>query len=561
MASSTARMTRSPRLMPRRASSNETIGDYAASTVVVPGRRPGLNQARSRSRLIVPRPNPVVEMDSPLDDAQQHGVGFNIDIPGAIDHNGMVRPRDRSNSGSSFRSGHYSSHPNLHLHTSHHHHQPHHHSSYTSQNHLHSQSHPTTSLVVGSPSAPISTIGGRRERASTITSQYAINSAGHVTLTDELGYEKKKDGVGEQRGGAGDLGGVDGGMERELVRFFVTMILVEDLRAALMEEEEKGTKAEVKREKGRSQAENSKPAENKVVNGNQPGVVGSPPRAVKVKPGSASIKEKPNGQERRASGSVPQESPDRSPKPLNHSRLASGSTAPSAMTSPQGKVNGQTPRQPGARTRPPASRQNTMRNASSGSCPNKSSASPNRVARLVSPSRSRYGSPPQSPGLGTAPSRVWSRRSSDVGSGVDDMGSASQTIQQDSLKSKQEPSDAAVRSDSRNRSNRSLVPFYVSPIHRKSLYPTFSGINVLSDYALWARDLEEGVAGVRVLLEAWIEDGQASRSIPDDHVRPDGFVGWKRLDGVGGVIDLAKLREVEEDVSGYCSLSSLAHPS
>jgi hypothetical protein len=354
---------------------------------------------------------------------------------------------------------------------------------------------------------------------------------------------------------------VDGAVERELVRCFVTMILVEDLRAVLMQQEEEGTKEEVNREKGRPPVESSRTGKNKVANGNQPGVAGSPPKAVKIKPGSASIKEKPIKQERRASGSIAKASPDRSPKLLNQSRLASGLPTTPVMPSPQGQVNSQTPRQPGARTRPPASRQNTMRNASSGSCPNKSSASPNRVARLVSPSRSRYGSPPQSPGLGTAPSRVWSRRSSDVGSSADDVGSTGKTLRNSSSKSQQQASDAATGIDHGKTVDQSLVPFYVSPIHRKSLYPTFSGINVLSDYASWARDLEEGVAGVKVLLEAWIEDGQASRLVSDDHGHFDGSVGWKRLNGVGGVIDLAKLREVEEDVSGNRSLLSSVSPS
>jgi hypothetical protein len=79
-----------------------------------------------------------------------------------------------------------------------------------------------------------------------------------------------------------------------------------------------------------------------------------------------------------------------------------------------------------------------------------------------------------------------------------------------------------------------LVPFYISYIHRKSLYPTFTGIQIKSDYAPWAEEGESDESGYETFLEGWVES-------------EDGL--WERLDGFGGVVDLRNVREVEEEVS------------
>ena len=105
--------------------------------------------------------------------------------------------------------------------------------------------------------------------------------------------------------------------------------------------------------------------------------------------------------------------------------------------------------------------------------------------------------------------------------------------------------DAAPRqSDERDKGDkqkpRPLCPFYISPIHRKSLYPTFSGVSVNSDFAGWAHGSTGGGAEHQVLLEAWCESSRQDEGKGG---------GWVKLTGLGGIVDLASLREVAEDVS------------
>ena len=105
--------------------------------------------------------------------------------------------------------------------------------------------------------------------------------------------------------------------------------------------------------------------------------------------------------------------------------------------------------------------------------------------------------------------------------------------------------DAAPRQvDERDKGDkqkpRPLCPFYISPIHRKSLYPTFSGVSVNSDFADWAYGSTGGGAEHQVLLEAWCESSRQDEGKG---------CGWTKLKGLGGIVDLASLREVAEDVS------------
>lgn len=115
------------------------------------------------------------------------------------------------------------------------------------------------------------------------------------------------------------------------------------------------------------------------------------------------------------------------------------------------------------------------------------------------------------------------------------------------------------------------TPFYISPISRKSLYPTFSGIAQVSDFASWAQEDVTQTAGTRLLLQAWIEEDEEEDTSGserdenkelDDNERDRGGQGrkkvrrkrWKELEGFGGVVDMRDLLELDEEVSSLSGI-------
>lgn len=75
---------------------------------------------------------------------------------------------------------------------------------------------------------------------------------------------------------------------------------------------------------------------------------------------------------------------------------------------------------------------------------------------------------------------------------------------------------------------RTIVPFYISPIHHPSTYPRFLSLAPDTDFAPWITVDE--AASHRVHLEVWYEDD-----------------GWKIFNGISGEIDLGQLRKLEKD--------------
>lgn len=324
------------------------------------------------------------------------------------------------------------------------------------------------------------------------------------------------------------------------------MILVEDLRAALREEQgqaESSNKADcVNGRPGRSK--DGEPSKNRLVRSpsgtvRRTGTVNgstSPSRPKIGKPAISSPESRPRAGSK--SQSIPRDSPSNSPKAVRP-RLPSGTTVPGPS---KPTVN------PAGRIRPPASRQNTLRAGSFTQTSGGKSSSPNRVARLSSPPTSRTGSPPTSPSLRAGSfggSRPGSRRSSETTL------HEAEHAKPDDKPDKAGPGQKIPDVDKKER--KPLSPFYISPVHRKSLYPTFSGISVASDYADWISGSSEGVAEHQVLLEAWYESCGSGRD-GDTALGQD--AEWRKLEGFGGIVDLASLREVAEDVSrGLTSLN------
>ncbi|KAJ9111121.1 hypothetical protein QFC19_001320 [Naganishia cerealis] len=114
-----------------------------------------------------------------------------------------------------------------------------------------------------------------------------------------------------------------------------------------------------------------------------------------------------------------------------------------------------------------------------------------------------------------------------------------------------------------------LMPFYVSPIHIRSTHPTFSGLSPRSDYANWLSVRK--AASHTVVVDVWVEfempaamttmtsaNGSAmgdtvpahSQKLHDsDFWQPSGSgstMSWHKLKGVGGIVDLRRLHEVDE---------------
>lgn len=103
-----------------------------------------------------------------------------------------------------------------------------------------------------------------------------------------------------------------------------------------------------------------------------------------------------------------------------------------------------------------------------------------------------------------------------------------------------------------------LTPFYISPIHVKSTHPTFSGLTPRSDYANWLSARK--TAAHKILVEVWVELDIPSANVMPDDDRPSGTASdnraheqsttkWRKLKHVGGIVDLRRLRELEEAVS------------
>lgn len=112
-----------------------------------------------------------------------------------------------------------------------------------------------------------------------------------------------------------------------------------------------------------------------------------------------------------------------------------------------------------------------------------------------------------------------------------------------------------ISMEMRNIAN-ALTPFYISPVHIRSTHPTFSGLTPRSDYANWLSVRK--AAAHRVMVEVWVE-----LEIPPAEATARGVNGrvdatatgekrletrWRRLNHVGGIVDLRRLREVKETV-------------
>ncbi len=90
------------------------------------------------------------------------------------------------------------------------------------------------------------------------------------------------------------------------------------------------------------------------------------------------------------------------------------------------------------------------------------------------------------------------------------------------------------------------TPFYISPLHRPSISPTFTSIDRRSDFADWLNVEDE--AGHVVRLDVWVEK-------EGGRMEEDNSPGWDRVLGQV-VVDLRKLKEVEKEVSEYVTCSS-----
>lgn len=104
-----------------------------------------------------------------------------------------------------------------------------------------------------------------------------------------------------------------------------------------------------------------------------------------------------------------------------------------------------------------------------------------------------------------------------------------------------------------------LFPFYISPIHIRSTHPTFSGLSPRSDYASWLSVKDS--AAHTLVVDVWVElevparrsEGKGSKAVSEvgegERRSGGGFVmTWHKLKGVGGIVDLRRLHEVDETV-------------
>lgn len=136
---------------------------------------------------------------------------------------------------------------------------------------------------------------------------------------------------------------------------------------------------------------------------------------------------------------------------------------------------------------------------------------------------------------------------------------ADQKLEAQNHNQKQTPTSST---EMRNIANE-LTPFYISPIHIKSTHPTFSGLTPRSDYANWLSVRK--AAAHKVMVEVWVElevpsDGAPVSSVESgagskNKVEKRLETRWRKLRHVGGIVDLRRLREVDETVC-----LSLLHP-
>ncbi|KAJ9105346.1 hypothetical protein QFC21_001715 [Naganishia friedmannii] len=120
--------------------------------------------------------------------------------------------------------------------------------------------------------------------------------------------------------------------------------------------------------------------------------------------------------------------------------------------------------------------------------------------------------------------------------------------------------DTAQGSKEMHTIANALFPFYISPIHIRSTHPTFSGLSPRSDYASWlcVRDAAAHTLVVDVWVELEVPDRRSGRKgsrgylEEADGERMDGarfVMSWVKLKGVGGIVDLRRLHEVDETLT------------
>ena len=408
---------------------------------------------------------------------------------------------------------------------------------------------------------------GRRERASTLTSHYSINTAGHVTVTDILGYEKRD--LVDPAEGDPSLQKLQTvrNHERELVRCFVTMVLLQDLCTSQEPSKQRvpgGTvpcNGNAGKTRGPSVSNGnssripsssaSKPSNSASGPSKSPGrILGAPSQGPKPKKHSLKIEESD-----KVSSRSPKEAQTARP-----SRVLGSTTSPSRSPRSSSSSPSHPHRRTGTQSGPGGSR---LLNRVSSPTPLESdrSQSPDLGSQIIrgsslSSSPSKEG--PQSRAktkrgaYGTVPlpqRKVNGVRSTQPGP------SDTSNPHDDADKTKQgysvtDPTRSSGTETVDPGKPDALTPFYVSPVHRKSLYPSFTDINALSDYAPWALKEQAGVAAHEVLIEAWIESplavesnvaGEVTQECHNDTKR------WTRLEGFGGLVDLRRLLEISSD--------------
>jgi hypothetical protein len=110
------------------------------------------------------------------------------------------------------------------------------------------------------------------------------------------------------------------------------------------------------------------------------------------------------------------------------------------------------------------------------------------------------------------------------------------------------PSGAAEGNKGKRSLRVSDVPFYISHIHRPSMYPTFPSLDERSDFADWV-SVEDGAGNV-LCIDVWVEDTTHRSGSKAGH-----DAAWQRLGKQTIFIDLRLLREVRDTVSYQGSAS------
>ncbi|WVQ71418.1 hypothetical protein IAR50_000955 [Cryptococcus sp. DSM 104548] len=110
-------------------------------------------------------------------------------------------------------------------------------------------------------------------------------------------------------------------------------------------------------------------------------------------------------------------------------------------------------------------------------------------------------------------------------------------------------SSASLPPPSVHTQDQLQIPFYISPIHPPSVFPRFTSLDPESDFAPWLGygELASGV----VEVEVWVQDGLNSLQLREGAEKgEDAGEGWKRLQGVGGLVDLGRLRRKKDGALG-----------